>query len=267
MYLCVQTFTPTIPSRQQPVTKMEHHFSLTGKQDSLTAALVIQCNSEQGNSTEKRLGFDMQYQAKEKPNCACRQKSQQLIVPTIVKGKTSGVSRETVILQRGLERLTATTRRATADGLHVVDVRGDGACMFRAVCVSDTGSDIDHLLLREATIGYMRGNAADFIPYLNDEDLPFSEYLDRISRPNQQVGECALNAISNVLGKQVKVYFGDCEPNSYKPKWSDSDRLINVLYHDLTLSNNGHYMALVYSNSPRNTSVIGTSQSLYLPKH
>jgi hypothetical protein len=169
--------------------------------------------------------------------------------------------------QEGVQRRATAERRATSVGLRVVDVCGDGTCMFRAVCVSNSGCDRDHLTLRAAVVDYMRDNPAEFTQFADqslDEHLPFTDYLIKIAQSNQAVGELVLRAICNVLNKQINVYYGDLPPRSYVPKGKTNAaghslcqcsahtpcQCINILYYDMKLANNGHYMALVRLAAP-----------------
>lgn len=156
----------------------------------------------------------------------------------------------------GLSRYTTAKQLASKIGLHTVNVKADGACLFRAICVSKNrdNKDHDHFNLRQKTVDYMRKNSADFMQFAKDENLSFDEYLRVISDRNKMVGECALPAIANVLRKQINVYNGNSRRLFYVPKGIHSPcectyltrcECINVLYHDINLSNEGHYMALV----------------------
>ena len=112
----------------------------------------------------------------------------------------------------GCYRKSAAKLLAARDGLHPINVTGDGACLFRAVCISESGSDANHLTLRAAAIDYMRDNPEQFTQFgdLNpDEMLPFDKYLLKISRPTQEVGEFVLSAIASILMKDIRVYYGD----------------------------------------------------------
>jgi OTU-like cysteine protease len=152
----------------------------------------------------------------------------------------------------GLRRFSAAVQRAAADGLHPVDVAGDGSCLFRAICRSDAGTEENHVELRAAAVSYMKDHASDFTEFgdiVPDENTSFEEYLRKISDPAHDVGEYVLNALCNVLHKNIKVYYADCDPRVYSPTSSDGLHTVsvNVIYKDLSASNNGHYMALVSS--------------------
>ena len=129
----------------------------------------------------------------------------------------------------------------------------DGACLFRAVCLSDSGSEDNHLALRAAAVDYMRNKAEEYALYGSldpDENLPFDKYLERISRPSQEVGEFVLGALASALNKRSNLYFADCPPRCYLPMiYSNADFVylqhVNILHYDLLGSNSGYYMALV----------------------
>ena len=130
---------------------------------------------------------------------------------------------------------------------------GDGACLFRTVCLSDSGSEDNHLTPHAAAVDYARNNAEEFTPYGSldpDENLPFDKYLERILRPSQEVGEFVLGALASVLNKRINLYFADCPPRCYLSMiCSNADfvRLqhVNILHYDILGSNSGHYVALV----------------------
>ena len=99
----------------------------------------------------------------------------------------------------------------------------------------------------------MRNNAEEYAPYgfLDpNENLPFDKYLERISRPSQEIGGFVLGAVASVLNKNINLCFADCPPRCYLPMiCSNADfvrlQLVNKLHYDLLGSNSGHYMALV----------------------
>jgi hypothetical protein len=156
----------------------------------------------------------------------------------------------------GEQRRLGALRRAAADGLTAVPIASDGACLFRAVCHSNTGSDVDHQLLRASAVDYMRAHSIDFTDFLTDdsdpdEHLPFDAYLAKISRDDQEVGEFVISAIANVLRRQISVYFNDGPPRAYFPSTEDEvqGQTINILFQDSMLMNSGHYLALVSASS------------------
>ena len=80
-----------------------------------------------------------------------------------------------------------------------------------------------------------------------DENLSYDNYLDKISHPNQQVGELVLHALPKVLKKRIKVYYADCPPREYPTSTNENKDFdcIHIIYRDISSTNNGHYMALV----------------------
>ena len=157
------------------------------------------------------------------------------------------------VLNTRINRQADAIKRATKDGLHPVNVVGDGACLFRADCLIDLGSKDNHLALCAAAVDYMRNNAEECAAYGSldsDENLPVDKYLERISRPSQEIGEFVLGALASVLNKRINLYFADCPPRSYLPMtYINADFVhlqhVNILHYDLLNSNSGHYMALV----------------------
>ena len=83
---------------------------------------------------------------------------------------------------------------------------GDGACLFRTIYLSDSGSEDNHLALRAAAVDYMCNNAEEYVPYGSsnpDENLPFDKYMERISRPSEEVDEFVLGAPARVQNKRI----------------------------------------------------------------
>jgi len=156
-------------------------------------------------------------------------------------------------------------KRAESDGLHAVNVKGDGACLFRAVGLSHAGTEDIHLDLRKAAVNYLKVNEDFFIHQYGsldpDENLTFDNYLKKISNASQEVGELVLYALANVLKIPIAVYNGDHPPFVYSASHNtgnSSDLVIdriNIIYKDsLNSSNHGHYMALQRTHQPSSSS-------------
>ena len=60
------------------------------------------------------------------------------------------------VLNTRINRQADAIKRATKDGRYLVNVVGDGACLFRTVCLNDSGSEDNHLALRAVAVDYMR---------------------------------------------------------------------------------------------------------------
>lgn len=99
---------------------------------------------------------------------------------------------------------------ATTSCLSPTDIVGDGACLFRAVCLIYYGRQQEHTNLRRMTINYMCAHEpyfSEFGPAEFGKSVSFSDYLHKISHPHKEVGEFVLNAIANVLEISVVVHF------------------------------------------------------------
>ena len=158
------------------------------------------------------------------------------------------------VLNTRINRQVDAIKRAIEDGFHLVKVVGDSACLFRAVCLSDSVSEDNHLALRATVVDYMRNNAEEYAPYGSLDPMRtfdrFDKYLERISRPSQEVGEFVLRALARVLNKRINLCYADYSPRCYLPMiCSNADfvRLqhVNILHNNLLGSNSGYYMALV----------------------
>ena len=81
---------------------------------------------------------------------------------------------------------------ATKDGLQIVDVASDSACLFRAVGVCTAGNEDKHLTLRSECIKYMKDHFDEFKEIARvdlDENLSFEKYLAKIASPSALIEE------------------------------------------------------------------------------
>ena len=146
------------------------------------------------------------------------------------------------VLNTRINRQADAIKRAPKNGLHPVYVIGDGACLFRAVCLSDSGSEGNHLALRAAAVDYMSNNVEEYALYGSfdlDENIRFNHYLEKRSRPSQKVCEFVLGTLArlSVLNKCINLYFADCPPRCYFPMiCSNADFVclqhVNIMHYD-----------------------------------
>eukprot|EP00052_Salpingoeca_macrocollata_P009810 m.77057 g.77057 ORF g.77057 m.77057 type:complete len:453 (-) comp17263_c0_seq2:1138-2496(-) len=66
-------------------------------------------------------------------------------------------------------------------GLCIVDVAGDGNCLFRSFSHQLFGNCNHHHQLRQNVVNFMRLNADDFAPFVED-DQTFDEYLEELGQ-------------------------------------------------------------------------------------
>ena len=112
------------------------------------------------------------------------------------------------IFHHGMHRFTEAIELAKYDNLTPFDVKGDDACLFRAIQFGRSGSKDGYLKLRSDTVKYMREHEDIFREFVENDpgECPsFEIYLNKLARPHESVGECALRAGCNVIGLNVKV--------------------------------------------------------------
>ena len=143
----------------------------------------------------------------------------------------------------------------------IIDVAGDGVCLFRVVSIYFNSNKSKHLVLRADTDKYMRTNAIyckDITACDPDKNLQFEKYLDKIEKLQQMVREYVLRAIANVFSKPLRIRYCQCVPWVYYPVSSpvnnsdcesfeviNIENCVNLLYNNCVSIKTGHYKALV----------------------
>lgn len=80
-------------------------------------------------------------------------------------------------------------------GKRIVDVAGDGNCLFRALSDQIDGSPNNHAAFRQAIIGFLQQNRQDFEPFIEDDE-PWNDYIRRMSKSGQWGGNIEIQAAS-----------------------------------------------------------------------
>lgn len=90
-----------------------------------------------------------------------------------------------------------------ADNLEIVDVIGDGNCLFRAISVSKHFTEDFHEQLRKQAAEIFIKKRHELVGVLyEDQDEFYQEYL-KIKTPSKWVGETALNMVSEYLDTTI----------------------------------------------------------------
>jgi hypothetical protein len=128
--------------------------------------------------------------------------------------------------------------------LKAVDVRGDGNCLFRAVCYSLQGTEAGHEQLRNQTVDWLEGQGqllggVDVSP---DDGYDLTKHVQSVRTLCTPVGEDALVVIANVCKRQLAVHIARSDPVVYSPDDCDSVQgtPISVAFYAP-----GHYKAVV----------------------
>jgi hypothetical protein len=112
----------------------------------------------------------------------------------------------------GLDALRDLTSLALQKGYTVLDVKGDGNCLFRAVSKSLKNNapyvSHTHEQLRAMVVKYLKNNK-DFLnmylPYVSENDATASSYIEKMSRPGTWGDLICLKTLSVVLKIQFKI--------------------------------------------------------------
>uniref|UniRef100_A0AC34GPA8 OTU domain-containing protein n=1 Tax=Panagrolaimus sp. ES5 TaxID=591445 RepID=A0AC34GPA8_9BILA len=94
-------------------------------------------------------------------------------------------------------------------GLQIKEVKGDGACMFRAVAAQVYGDEEKHMDVRLGCIEYIARNREHFSQFITED---FDAYLTRKRQAEVHGNHVELQAISEIYGRQIEIYEYDTKP-------------------------------------------------------
>lgn len=115
-------------------------------------------------------------------------------------------------------------------GLRVLEIDGDGNCLFRAVCDQLEGSQGNYRQYRNEAIDYIVQNKDDFAPFI-DDDQTFDEYIEEMSEDGIWGGNLELQALAMRYRFNVIVHQLDAPIFSIANFDQDSVRTIHLSYH------------------------------------
>jgi hypothetical protein len=94
-------------------------------------------------------------------------------------------------------------------GFQIKEVKGDGACMFRAVAAQVYGDEEKHMDVRLSCIEYIARNREHFSQFITED---FDAYLTRKRQAEVHGNHVELQAISEIYGRQIEIYEYDTKP-------------------------------------------------------
>ena len=115
-------------------------------------------------------------------------------------------------------------------GYYVVEVKGDGNCLFRSVSEQIEGDENNYKQYRERCVDYIIQNKDDFVPFL-DEDEPFDNYIEKISKDGEWGGNLELYALSMALEANFCIYIYN-QPCYVIKNWESPKYNIFLSYHN-----------------------------------
>lgn len=176
--------------------------------------------------------------------------------PTVPRRDTSLMAASLTFRDRMRER-----------GLIVVDVQGDGNCLFRAVCDQMYSSDRRHVELRRRCIDHMRKHKNRFAVFCVDN---FDDYLQRMSRPGEWADDLEIRALEELFDRPIQIFRAesyDLEP--MKTHFDEEELVKDVVpiklsYHGRSHYNSVHDVRHPVPLPPRNSHVLADVRSRLL---
>ena len=115
-------------------------------------------------------------------------------------------------------------------GYFVIEVKGDGNCLFRSVSEQIEGDENNFKHYRERCVDYILQNKDDFVPFL-DEDEPFDNYIEKISKDGEWGGNLEIYALSMALEANFCIYIYN-QPCYVIKNWENPKYNIFLSYHN-----------------------------------
>uniref|UniRef100_A0A8R1XXM6 ubiquitinyl hydrolase 1 n=1 Tax=Onchocerca volvulus TaxID=6282 RepID=A0A8R1XXM6_ONCVO len=104
-------------------------------------------------------------------------------------------------------------------GLVIKPVRGDGACLFRAVADQIYGDEEMHDDVRRLCMDYMEKNSDHFSQFVTED---FHDYIARKRRRDAHGNHVELQAISEIFSRPIEIYEYCTEPRNISSSRLDS---------------------------------------------
>jgi len=90
--------------------------------------------------------------------------------------------------------------------LKVVDISGDGNCLFRAIADQLEGNEELHEIYRAKTINHIMKNKDHYKMFLDDDTEDIEEYIKYMSMNTIWGSQLEINALATVMGFNVIVH-------------------------------------------------------------
>ncbi|KAI6191990.1 OTU domain-containing protein [Aphelenchoides bicaudatus] len=132
--------------------------------------------------------------------------------------------------------------------LQIYDIKSDGDCLYNAIAHQinlQSDSKINGDMVRQKAAEYMRKNADEFIPFLEEMDTPedFQKYCTKVEKSCKHGGDWGsateLKAASLALNRQIEVVHGDGPSHNFGENF-ETEPLV-ITYHKSLLALGEHY--------------------------
>lgn len=125
--------------------------------------------------------------------------------------------------------------------LNMVEMEGDGNCLFRAISLQVYGDATMHMEVRGHCLDFMEREAAHFRDFVADEE--FHEYIDRKRTEGVHGNHTEIQAMSELYNRSILVFVPNhgIEPiNIFHSEYKGVDAPIRLCYMD-----GNHYNAVI----------------------
>eukprot|EP00117_Sycon_ciliatum_P028391 scpid44628/ scgid1764/ OTU domain-containing protein 5-A; Deubiquitinating enzyme A len=128
-------------------------------------------------------------------------------------------------------------------GFVIRKMRGDGACLFRAVAEQVYGDQEFHGSVRKCCMDYILQNADHFSQYLTED---VRQYVRRKSEASCFGNNIEIQAMSELFSRSIEVYQYEAAPiNIFQSVYHQQNAPIRISYHY-----NSHYNAVIDPANP-----------------
>lgn len=129
-------------------------------------------------------------------------------------------------------------------GLLIKQVRGDGACLFRAVADQVYGDEDMHDDVRRLCLDYMEKNSDHFSQFVTED---FHDYIARKRRRDAHGNHVELQAISEIYSRPIEIYEYCTEPRNISSSRLDASSPSGDANPPIRLSYHGavHYNSVI----------------------
>lgn len=110
----------------------------------------------------------------------------------------------------------------------IVEITGDGNCLFRALSHQLTASQSSHSEIRKKVVEQMLKNPDIYQPFLEE---PLSKHAGRMKKTGVYGGNLELASFCNEYRLSVCIHQANCRPYIINPKDSNGVNLLHIAYH------------------------------------
>lgn len=131
-------------------------------------------------------------------------------------------------------------------GFHIVPIKPDGNCLFRAVAHQIFNEEERHGETRKACVDYLRNNKIIYRDFVQEKKI--DEYLDRMRKLGEWGDHLELHALSVLYGIQIDVFTTEPAPTVIYAAEGQPRRTVRLFYNSMS-----HYDSVVCLGSQEKT--------------